>query len=252
MTVANIHSKRHQLRKLRGETAYVDATLMRLHLATLLGAGWSIRSIAAAAGVSATTVSRINCHSHVAAAPETIRQVLAVRPDSIATSTITPGGEPFVSRVGTVRRLQALMVMGYSHRNLADLGIDSRNLLNQQGRWVTRTTHDQVAEVYRHHASTPGPTPRSARWARAHGYHGPADWDDIDHDPQPDLEDAGPVGIDDVAIQRVMDGDRSIDLSKDEKAELVRRWTATGRSLNECERVTGITQVHRYVDKEAS
>lgn len=249
MTVNHIHQKRHRLRKLRGETAYVDATPVRHHLATLLGAGWSLRSIAGSAGVSAAALSRIQRVQHVQVSPTTLQRVLAVRPDSIAEQTNRPGSEPFVPRIGTVRRLQALMVMGYSHSDLADLGIDSRNLLNQQGRWITRSRHDAVADLYRRLSTVPGPTPRSARWARERGYPGPADWHDIDHDLEPDLTHHEPVDedLDDVAIDRAMDGDRSVRLSKAEKAELARRWIAAGRSLNEMERVTGINS-HRYLE----
>jgi hypothetical protein len=56
--------------------------------------------------------------------------------------------------------------------------------------------------------------------------------------------------VDDVAIDRVIAGDRSVRLTKPERVELVRRWTASGRSLNEMERITGINS-HRY-QQEAS
>lgn len=48
--------------------------------------------------------------------------------------------------------------------------------------------------------------------------------------------------IDDVAITRRMHGEKSVWLTKEEKAELVRRWQKTGRSLNEMERVTGVNK----------
>jgi lambda repressor-like predicted transcriptional regulator len=252
VTVANPHQKRHRLRKLRGETAYVDASPLRIHAATLRGAGWSLRGIAAEAGISASALSRILNRPDVQAAPATIRAVLAIHPNSLPARAYKGSAEPFVPRVGTVRRLQALMFMGYSHDDLAALGLDSRNLLNQQGRWVTRRRHDAVAAVYREHAAKPGPTPRSARKARALGYVGPAAWHDIDLDAEPhtidqdvELEDDY---LDDAAIERRMGGEKSIRLTKAEAAELVRRWHAAGRPLNDCERVTGI-QPWRHLDK---
>lgn len=249
MTVRNVHSKRHQLRKLRGETAYVDATPIRLHLATLLGAGWSLRSIGGTAGVSATTLSQIHRDTRLQASPTTIRKVLAVRPDAIAERTNRPGAEPFVPRIGTTRRIRALMAIGYSHSDLTALGIDSRNLVNQQGRWVTRSTHDHVAALYKDLSRRPGPTPRAASEAAKRGYPGPAAWDDIDLDAEPDVHedtDHQADDVDDVAIDRVMAGDRAVHLSKTERHELARRWAASGRPLAEMERLTGL-HAHRYL-----
>lgn len=57
-------------------------------------------------------------------------------------------------------------------------------------------------------------------------------------------------GVDDVAIDRRMAGDKSIALTVPESIELVRRWKATGRSLNECERVTGLNPGRYPTDVE--
>src|SRR5690606_21127784 len=108
-----IHQKRHQLRKLRGETAYVDATRARHHIASLRAAGWSLRSIAGTSGVPTTTLSQIARGQQATARPETVARLLALDPDAIATRS-DGTDDPFVSRVGTVRRLQALLTMGWS------------------------------------------------------------------------------------------------------------------------------------------
>lgn len=187
MTAHYVYAKRHQLRKLRGQTAYVDAARARTHIDTLLGAGWSVRSIGAASGVPASTVSRLRLGKQQTARPETILAVLRVRTDTQATET-NHDGEPFVSRVGTVRRIQALLYMGWRHEDLsARTGLRTACLLSQQGRWVTRTTHDVMASLYRELSHVPGPSEATRGRARRLGYVGPAAWDDIDHDLEPEL-----------------------------------------------------------------
>jgi hypothetical protein len=251
VTVQHLHQKRHRLRKLRGESAYVDATSARLHLATLLGAGWSIRSIAGLSGVPASTLSRLNLGHQTKASPDTLRKLLTVDPAQVPTRTNRPGAEPFVSRIGTTRRLQALLYLGWGHQQMRDVcGLNTANLMHQQGRWVTRSTHDAVAAMYRELSTRRGPSSKAATYAQQRGYRGPTDWQDIDHDAEPDDvtdEMDEHDDIDSVAIDRVMSGDRTVRLSKAERTELVRRWTATGRPLNEMERVTGIN-THRYLD----
>lgn len=50
--------------------------------------------------------------------------------------------------------------------------------------------------------------------------------------------------MDEIAIERRMTGEKGIWLEPDERLELIRRWQESGRSLQECYRVTGIN-VHR-------
>lgn len=64
--------------------------------------------------------------------------------------------------------------------------------------------------------------------------------------PQP------PKPIDEIAVQRVMDGDWKLKLNKSEKIELVRRWEAAGRSLNELERLTGLKSDRYTADARAA
>lgn len=254
-----MHGKRHRLRKLRGETAYVDASPARLHIASLMGAGWSLRSIAGTAKVPTTTVSNILRLKGRTARPETIQRILAVRIDQIAETTEparkTPA-EPFVPRTGTVRRIQALLWMGWTHEDMLQrCGVRTSVALAQQGRWVTRTKHDKVARLFDELWDRPGPSERTRERARRRGYHGPLAWDDIDHDLEPLVDmlavEAEGEYLDEVAIQRRMDGDKSVALTVEEKTELRRRWLASGRSLNEMERVTGVNSGRHKEEAEA-
>lgn len=255
MNDSYMHSKRYRLRQLRGEKAYVDATPIRLHLATLFAAGWSLNSVSGVSGVPATTLSKISTGQQGNVRAATIAKVLAVEPDALADRTNRDGREPFVSRVGTVRRIQALMYLGWTHEAMrAHSGYRTSVLVHQQGRWVTRSTHDGIAAMYRELCARTGPSKATASRAKKAGYVGPLAWHNIDRDPAPyaDLDDELEDDyLDEAAIQRRMNGERRIRLTPTETFELVRRWAASGRPLNECERVTGINP-HRHLERTAS
>lgn len=162
----------------------------RLHLLTLTAAGWSLRAIAGATGVPATVLSRYRrgLEQHRYDVPV---KVLAVDATAIPRTPSKGTTEPFVSRVGTVRRIQALLAMGWRHQDINErLGAVRTNrsalLLAQQGRWVTRSTHDRVAAIYRELANRRGPSERTRARARKLGYATPAQWDDIDRDEAPE------------------------------------------------------------------
>lgn len=256
MTTDYMASKRHRLRKLRGETSYIDATPIREHLDTLFAAGWSLNSVAGVSDVPASTLSKIHRGEQRSCRPASIQKVLGVNPNDLADRTNMDGREPFVTKVGVVRRIEALLYLGWTHDAMrAHSGLRTAIVLHQKGQWVTRSTYDTVAAMYRELCTRPGPSTATASRAKKAGYVGPLAWHNIDRDTAPwtdldgELEDDY---LDDAAITRRMAGEQSIRLTKLEKAELVRRWTAAGRSLNECERVTGITRIDRYVDREAS
>lgn len=104
-----------------------------------------------------------------------------------------------VPAIGTQRRIQALMRLGWTSTDIAtEAGWQHRNgvlrILNgQKGRptrWVERKTADTIAAIYaRLSMQTPEMTPTRARTrARAErlGYAPPLAWDDIDNpDEQP-------------------------------------------------------------------
>jgi hypothetical protein len=89
---------------------------------------------------------------------------------------------------------------------------------------------------------------RSKSYAKQHGWLPPLalddeHLDDPQYDPVRPPKSAGvdlEQDIDEQAIWRRMQGDKAVRLTKAEKAELARRWVATGRPLNEMERITGV------------
>lgn len=209
------YRKRWAYERSHGLKRLVDATPVRLHIASLIGAGWSYRAIAGASDVSPTTVHRVGRGLQA-----TLQRAVAARILDVTglPSRPTKGAdEPFVPKVGTVRRIQALLYMGHRHED-----IDPRSgvILNQQGRWVVRSTHDRIAAAFDRLAMQPGPSERTRRRARALGYLGPLDWDDIDLDAQPVRAAEEEREVDEVAVQRRLAGER-LELTVAERRMLV-------------------------------
>jgi len=214
-----------------GRPRLVDGTPVRNHIATLRGLGWSIRAIAGASGVSATTISKAAKGEQVQV--RTHRMVLAVSPDQVPITPSADTTEVFVSRVGTTRRLQALLWLGWRHEDMRKVcGRNTAMLLSQSGRWVTRSSHDAVAAMYRELRTRPGPSQATRTRARRMGFVSPLGWDDIDLDPEPLAEvdeETDEVDVDEVVVLRVLAGER-LHTTKPEKEEIMRRWLADGRS----------------------
>lgn len=209
-----------------GHKRLVDASPARRHIEGLIGAGWSYRAIAGAADVSPTTVHRVGRGLQGTLQRTVARRVLAVaglpfRPTKDAT-------EPFVPKIGAVRRIQALLFMGWRHSDIsAACQIRSAVVLHQQGRWITRGTHDKIAAGFDRLAMSSGPSERTRQRARRLGYLGPLDWDDIDLDPMAMLDETEAVDVDEVAVQRRLTGDR-VELNVAERRMVVATLWAQG------------------------
>ena len=91
--------------------------------------------------------------------------------------------------LGTRRRIQALMRIGWSTNQIADrsgvgLGTVSR-VANSERPRVWRSVAAAISETYDALCMTPGPAPVVARRAAARHWPSPLAWDDIDTDPEP-------------------------------------------------------------------
>lgn len=234
------YHKRWRHDRAKGILQVIDATEVRNHLAMLTGQALSMRSIAAAAGVSVHTVSGI-----LAGQERVTRKVaeplLAVRlkvPDKASRQTT----EPFVPKIGAVRRIQALLALGWRYSDMTEAGAPRCELTHhQQGRWITRTTHDRVAKAYRILVSRgQGPSRKTRTIAAQRGYLSPAHWADIDLDPAPEQPEEQEVGVDEVAVLRRMGGDKAVEVTPQEQAEVVRRLREQGLSWDRIQVSTGI------------
>ncbi|MEU5593062.1 hypothetical protein [Streptomyces sp. NPDC020298] len=175
-----------------GLTRRVDATQTRAHLERLVARGWTYRQIAAATGLDSTTFSVILSGRYTKVARHTATTILAVRLDQ--TPPIPRG---LVDATGTRRRLQALMVLGYTLPGIAgQVGVSYFSLQQTAtGVWtcVRRSTAEKVAALYRRTGLVPAAASRTAEqarnWALENGWFGPMAWADIDDpacEPEPD------------------------------------------------------------------
>jgi hypothetical protein len=109
-------------------------------------------------------------------------------------------GRPLrVPIVGTRRRIQALMAIGYPRATIAEsigwTGGSLGALTDERRTYVDRATYLTVLRVYGELADTPGPSEKSRGWARRLGYLPPLAWDD-DHIDDPAYD---PTAIGDLA-----------------------------------------------------
>lgn len=151
-----------------------------------------------------------------------------------------------IDGTGTRRRLQALVALGWSLREL-DVELGRRNsycsyLLADDARPVHRTVADQVIALY-DHLSMVRPegwlAERQRRLAARRGWVPPLAWDDID-DPD-EVANVGGVddGLDPVVVDRILAGDWRLSARLPERLAVLGRWQTEGLTDNEVERRTG-------------
>ncbi|UJP39356.1 helix-turn-helix domain-containing protein [Cellulomonas palmilytica] len=232
MTYDLAYQKRWRLDREQGRLRTVPATRARRHIERLRAAGCSVRGIAECAGLSPSVVSKIGAGKQPTVTVKVARTLLAVRPDSILNR---PHGPGFVPNLGARRRIEALLALGWAHAHITErMGTrtTSQLVLHQVGDWIARETHDAVVAAYDALAMSPGPSERTRRRAAVLGYAPPLAWDDDTLD-DPDARPQTGIdtdNVDPVAVARALDGDMSVPLNRDERAEVIAALAAGGRS----------------------
>lgn len=170
-------------------------------------------------------------------------------------------GQPLLmDKTGAVRRLHALMAIGWPRRTLAlQAGYTSdafAGVLHGRRATLTLATHHRIVTLYDRLCMTPGPSSSTRLRAASKGWPSPLAWDDIDtdlapvHGPRysPDWD----TSVDEVMVQRVIDGhDKGRRLTNAEAREAVRRLRARGVSTTEMENRYGL-KPERYPAEAAS
>jgi hypothetical protein len=227
---------------------HVDAEPVRVHIRHLQACGMGLRAIATAAGIDRKRLQAIlsgrterGTGPQEKVRPDHAAAVLAVEPtlENLAPSTL-------INPVGTRRRIQALVAMGWPQQHLAErldmtpsnfgAMIRRDNVLVRRALAV-RALYDQLwrANPAQHGATAAGIT-RARKLAAANGWPPPAAWDDdtID-DPAatPHTGEAKPLNRDERAAVRREEIKHlsSFGLSEDEIASRLDMGLSTVRGV---------------------
>jgi AraC-like DNA-binding protein len=235
----------HRARTFGRWKPYIDAAPVRAHIQTLRQIGVGVDQIASLAGLSSSHVRGLIYPTGRSNRPfqkirrETARRILSIPPD-----VSSRAANSHVDATGTRRRLQALVTVGWTQTSLARaLHRSSTNLRrSMSGETVTACTAQLVDDLYERLWDTEPPEVTTAQrrpseaahsLAARQGWLPPLAWDDIDNDPEPrpskptDVED----DLDEIALERAMNGDATVQLTHTEQVEVVRRMSERGRSI---------------------
>lgn len=181
--------KRYQLDFHRGIRRTTGPERAQQHVQELRDRyGVGILAIADAAGTAPDLISDLSNGTCTGMLVSTEKAVLDVRLEQIMSR---PNPRGVVPSVGTRRRLQALLAMGWRHQDLTPLlGFDSGTTMYREG-GITRRKHEATKRVYDQLWDQRGPADtRTMNVIAKAGYAPPLAWDDdsID-DPtaQPDM-----------------------------------------------------------------
>jgi hypothetical protein len=162
-----------------------------------------------------------------------------------------------VAASGIPLRIQALVTLGHSFARIgAALDMTDKaawSMAHKPKAYACATTVAKIDALYDAWSmqlppETTMPERKAAKYARTvaakHGWLPPLALDD-DRLDDPTYQPTAPrvtkpTDVDEVAIARRMHGDKTVRITPAERLELVRRWVATGRALNEMERITGV------------
>jgi hypothetical protein len=223
-------------------TPSITARQVARHIRVLVDAGMTKRQIAEASGIVVRVIQDIHADRQERILRATAERVLAV-------TNPAPGPDGTVPVIGVLRRIQALLAMGWRHHDLdVRTGLDTERLLWRGHGWVPAAVHDVVDRVYNTLSMTPGPCPLTRDAARGAGYAPPLAWDDdtIDNPAVlPNLHgDGGELGVDEAAVLRRIAGDH-VTLTPAEAAEVVARMRRAGHTDAAITRITRL-RTDRY------
>lgn len=252
----------------------VDAEPTRQHVRSLMSRSMGLKRVGEAAGVSHGTLAKLiygRTRDDGSIRPPSRRIQPAIADKLLAVELDLADGAYVGPDVvaGVALRMRALVALGWSQAKLADrVNIRRSNFHLTEHRWSMTAGHARAAIALYEELSMRLP-PEQDRYDRiaatkARRHAAERGWlpplaldddrlDDPDYIPHQELLAENEPDLDEQAIYRRMHGDKAVRLTKAEKAELRRRWVASGRPLNEMERVTGLNSGrHRDDLEEAS
>lgn len=188
-----VHSrycKQYALDRHRHGRRRVSAAPATEHVQNLLAAGCTLSGIVDYVNAYHSTVVELAAGTVEQLLPETAHSILSFRP-----GPNHPAFGHWTDATGTVRRLQALAVLGHPNYTIAEAlevaGSTLRKIAAGERARVSKATAAAVASLYAQWMTRPGPSNATRRRAHANNWHGPLAWDDIDNpDEQPDTADS--------------------------------------------------------------
>lgn len=190
------YMSRIRLEYARGQRRRVDATPAAEHVRTLLSHGWNQAQISRKAGIAHRVIGSLKTGTYATISRATEQAVLAVPAGP------PPADSPDTDATGTIRRIRALIAIGYPGADIArEVGLH-RDALNKIARGETPgvrvTTATAVAKAYRRLSRQAGPSNRARLFASKKGWHGPLAWDEStidDPGAAPDTDDDQPTPL---------------------------------------------------------
>ncbi|MFE3487497.1 hypothetical protein [Streptomyces griseus] len=164
--------KQQRLNRHRGIPPLVDAapTAKRLH-ELHESSGWE--DIARAAKTSASHLREIASGRLTQISPKTQAKIMAIRPAAT-------GGQ-YIDSTGTVRRVRALIALGYTLIDIAEsanVAVARVQTLAAGYPSLRRTVAERITNAYQELSETSGTNTRAKNRARTNGWAPPATWDD--------------------------------------------------------------------------
>lgn len=231
----------------RGRRRYVVADDTRTRLQDLAQTRVPLRALADASGLSDTALARIlqGRHGHV-------QRRTADRVAAVTLTEVYDRASGLVPSIGAVRRVEALMALGWRKSDLLAHGVPPVQLVTRPRHLISADGWRQVRQVYDRLSMTPGSCPTTRNRAAARGYVPPLAWDEETmDDPRagPDRGRRSDEGVDPVAIARAVSAitsaaavggwDARIRLTRNEGVAVARTLTTRGASDREIATVLG-------------
>lgn len=185
----NAYQRNRKRQRGYGRAAYVDAEPARAHLRALGAAGIGWRRAAELAGLSSSVVSKLLYGRTGCAPSKRIRAATAEKILAVEVSADALADKAVVDATGTRRRLRALVAIGWTQSQLAELlGLTPNNFgpLVHGRSSVTAARRRAVVQLYDELWDKPPADDalarKSRRYAQRQGWVPPLAWDDDEID----------------------------------------------------------------------
>lgn len=167
--------KHYAASTLRG---YVSSSPVLQHLTRLYAKGYTLQKVASLASIDRTTLQNLGKWTPAAGVQKRIALAILAIP---VPDTYYPSERP-VDSTGTRRRIQALMAAGWTQETIAEKLNRSPASVHEwmKTRTVRSKTAARVQKLFDQLQLIPGPSKRTADYARRAGWARPMEWDDID------------------------------------------------------------------------